>query len=114
MTFEINGLRWYIVELDYEAYEEKHKKLCEEQYDNNESFTFGCCNFASHEIFLNKYVCREELKKTLIHELVHCWLWSYGARYSIYYEDALCDTVAASYDFIHKIVDKWSEREMKQ
>lgn len=109
MDFILNNISWSIIELENKRFLELRKELGEEQNCPVEpnSFVYGFCDYASHRIFLNSYQCISEKKRTLIHELVHCWLWSHGASYTSYCEDALCDTVSSSHEFIHEIVSKY-------
>lgn len=107
MQFKINNKTWEIKELDNKAFIELIEKLKEEQSLQYEGLVLGFCDYASHSIYLNNYQCEEEKKATLTHELIHCWLWSHGASYMSYSEDAVCDTVSASYDFIHKIINDY-------
>lgn len=109
MKFEINKCVWKIVELEKDNFYKTRKKIIEEEEEAiaDEKYIFGFCCYSNHKIYLNKNQCNDEKKRTLIHELIHCWLWSYGASYTSYGEEALCDTVASSYGFIHEIVEKY-------
>lgn len=109
MKFKINNNSWLIRELCNIDFQEIRKKLGGEQNVPVEegAFVFGFCDYASHTIYLNDYQCEEEKKMTLIHELIHCWLWSHGASYTSYCEDALCDTVSSSHEFINKTIKEY-------
>lgn len=108
MKFKINNLDWEIIKLDNCAFHELRRELGKQQNEQlrEDMFCYGFTNPVEQKIYLNTILCEQQLRQTLIHELIHCWLWSYGASYTSYSEDALCDTVSASYDFIHKIIDE--------
>lgn len=112
MKFTINNSEWEIIELNKEEFLKTKKKLDEEMIEKSEenSFVLGFCDNVHHKIYLNKYICKDELKRTLIHELGHCWLWSYGASYNGYSEDALCDTLSSSFEFISDILKKYFDK----
>lgn len=109
MKFKINNKQWEIIELEREYFYETRKSLAEEDRNvfQEHGTIFGTTDLAYHKIYLNKGQTQDELKSTLIHELTHTWLWSNGASYTSYEEEALCDTVSASYDTIHKIVEDY-------
>lgn len=106
MKFIINNTNWEIIELDNVTFHETRVKKFKEQREKvkETEFILGFCDFSQHQIYLNKYLCKEEKRRTLIHELVHCFLWVNGASYTSYVEDAVCDTVAAIFDFVDCIL----------
>ena len=99
MKLKINNKEWEIIELENDEFHKTRDSYNSEEHSqiNDDNFIFGFCLYSHHKIYLNKNQCYEELKSTLIHELIHAWLWSCGASYIEYTEDSLCDTVAASY-----------------
>jgi Zn-dependent peptidase ImmA (M78 family) len=111
MKFKINNKAWEIIEIDNDKFYETREIYLKQEHSEvrDENFVFGFCLYSHHKIYLNKNQCKEELKATLIHELIHAWLWSHGASYSSYCEDALCDTVSATNEFINKIVKDYFE-----
>lgn len=109
MKFEINNSKWEIIQLENKKFYDIRRKLKEqeEQAIEDENFVFGFTCYSNHKIYLNKNQCNEELKRTLIHELTHCWLWSYGASYSSYSEEAVCETLSASYMFMNETIKNY-------
>lgn len=110
--FEINNLNWKIIKLPNEELQELRKKIGEEQNTkyNEDSWYYGFCDCAHHTIYISDYVCLEEQRRTLIHELTHAWLWSHGASYAQYCEDAVCDIVASIYCFVNQMLTKYYMR----
>lgn len=113
MRFIINDMEWEIKGLYFDDFynQRKNSQLKDRTEFDEHGMIFGYTELAQHKIYLNLEQCHDELIKTLIHELGHCWLWSYGASYTSYSEDALCDTISASFDFINEIVDRWKRKE---
>ena len=107
--FEINNLKWKIIKIPNEELQNLRRKIGEEQnakYDE-ESWYYGFCDCAHQIIYINEYLCIEQQLRALIHELTHAWLWSNGASYTQYCEDAVCDIVASIYCFISQIFTKY-------
>lgn len=114
MRFKLNNHTWEIIELNNDIFHETRRKdgIMQNEKLNDTFFSYGYTNPLNQKIYLNSIQCEEQLKFTLMHELCHCWLWTMGSSYESYTEDALCDTVAASYNFIHKIIDKYFENKI--
>ena len=102
MEFEINGKKWKILEKSQE-------ELCEafnEEITNDKYF--GMTIPEKQEIYLWKEVVIEQKKKTLYHELMHCYLYSYISFNNINFSiDDFCDISANSHDIIHRIVEEY-------
>ena len=109
MEFYANGLKWEIIKEDNDRFHEIRREKGREQNEQikDDLFCYGFTNPVEQKIYLNGILCEQQLRQTLIHELVHCWLWSIGASYTTYCEDAVCDTVSASYEFIHRVVEEY-------
>ena len=107
--FEINNLKWKIVKIPNEELQNLRRKIGEEQNIkyNEDSWYYGFCDCAHHTIYISDYICYEEQQRTLIHELTHAWLWSHGASYTQYCEDAVCDIVASIYCFVSQVFTKY-------
>lgn len=116
MKFEINKNIWQIITLEPSEFYKERKRMAEEDRNvfQKNGAILGTTDVAFHIIYLNKQQHKDELRKTLIHELGHCWLWSNGASYTEYCEDALCDTISSSYYFIHDIVEKYFDTIKKE
>ena len=101
MKFKINNSEWEIKEISN----------CEmntiTSSDLKETFTHGTTEYSSNTIYLNKDTPVK--RKTLIHELTHCFMYEYGHNQwdrTFTYED-ICEISASSHDIIHKIVEDY-------
>lgn len=104
MEFIINNDKWIIEEKS----KDELKKIYEEDIEEKAYFVFGVTNKAQHIIYINKDMCEEQKRKTLKHELTHCYIWEYGL-YNVtdVNEETICDLVASSNDFINDITNKY-------
>src|SRR5574344_828683 len=101
MKFKINDDEWTINEIS----NAEMNSICES--DNKETFTHGYTQYSDLTISINKD--SHSKRKTLIHELTHCWLYEYGHNQwskEFNYED-VCEIVSASNNFINKIVEDY-------
>lgn len=108
MMFEINGCSWYIQELSQEEIKEEMKKRSERELEDEpvkNGRYFGTTYHDSQIIFLDKELPEDRKKKTLLHELTHCYIGSYVTHIEkSYCEEDICDIVANSHDIIDKII----------
>lgn len=90
--FTLNGDDWTI-------------KLVE-QIDGNAEI-FGQTDYKTQTISVVSTLHSSQQVKTLIHELMHCWLWEHGHRQcdsnAFHYEE-ICDIVGASHNWIESII----------
>lgn len=94
----------------------------EELYKINEArgkedrnyFPYGITLHYERKIYINSEVCHKEKVKTLIHELMHAWMYLTANAYQEdYNEEHICEMVSASNQIINDIVhDYFSEKEM--
>lgn len=114
MKFRINGTNWEIKEATQEQLKtiknsragngekEDIKSLTERYYGI--TFTDLCI------IYLDQDLPQERKRKTLLHELAHCYIVSYITHEEKNYnEEMVADIVANSHDIIKDIVDKYFE-----
>lgn len=114
MKFRINGTSWEIKEATQEQLKtiknsragngekEDIKSLTERYYGI--TFTDLCI------IYLDQDLPQERKRKTLLHELAHCYIVSYITHEEKNYdEEMVADIVANSHDIIKDIVDKYFE-----
>ena len=106
MKFEMNDRIWIIKEVEQSTFWEDDGKL--EEMTEDEYF-FGRTKFNKQEIWLNKEMSEEQKRKTLFHELMHCYRGSYltFATLDNQNEELWCDVSANSHDIIHKIVEDY-------
>ena len=107
LKIKILGQVWAIFEEPSYVVQDRYKALCTEQnipWDEN-SYILGFTDKTRREIYLNGQPCLEEKRKTLKHELTHCFLWVTGGNYNEYSEEAVCDIVAACSEFIEDTIE---------
>lgn len=104
MEFEIKNEKWTIKELNLEEmYKENH-----EEFVDDGSYIFGLTCPAQKKIYLYKELDEFQKRKTLMHELMHCYLFTYVSFNPIEFSiDDFCDISANSHDIIHKIVNDY-------
>lgn len=110
MKFLMNDREWTIKEVEQEEFwkdEGEEEKIGSKEYHTN--YHFGRCIFSTREIWLWKDVSEEQKRKTLYHELMHCYRGMYIGFYDIdgQDEDMWCEISANSHDIIHKIVEDY-------
>ena len=105
MKFVINNRQWEIKEVSKEWLLEEYKKEYADAV-----YCFGLTRYSKQIIYLNEEMCPDVKRQTLLHELMHCYLWSYIHVFSEMSEEAVCDISANSHDIIHEIVDNYFNR----
>lgn len=102
MTFKMNNRTWKIAKKPSEWMLEELKKESPES-----TYCFGMTKYAQQTIYINEEPCLEVQRQTLLHELVHCYLWSYAYNFSQISEEGMCDIYANSHYVIHDIVERY-------
>ena len=63
--------------------------------DNMKEDLFGQTNYETLTIYLRKQVCDQSLDRTLIHEIIHAYCYSYGLLFfENYNAEQLCEFIA--------------------
>ena len=106
----MNGCNWYIEEVSQKQIREeltaRYEKGLEAEPENG--VYFGITYHDLNCIILDKDLPEDRKKKTLYHELTHCYIGSYITQSDkIYNEEDICDIVANSHDMIDKIVKEY-------
>lgn len=105
MKFVMNNVEFTIKEVEQE---EMKKWLGDEQ----DGYYYGQTHFMTQEVWIDKILSKEKKKKTLIHELTHCYIREYLTSRDISPdEEVLCDISANSHDIIHKIVEDYFRKQ---
>lgn len=103
--FDMNGVKWMIKEVEQKTFwEDDHQ-----EFKDNGTYYFGRCKVDTLEIWLWKDIASiEQKKKTLYHELMHAYIYSYISFNDVQYDiDTFCDISANSHNLIHNIVDNY-------
>ena len=107
MKFELNGLTWTI--------KEKGDLTHKDAKDDAEYAVLGLTMGDTQEIWLLESLPEDAKKRTLLHELVHCYRYSFlcGAVFDNQSEEVWCDLIANSHDVLHEITEKYFCRRNK-
>lgn len=109
MYFKINGHEWIILEVSKEHIE----KIYEEKMQDKALYVYGLTKFDNHKIYINSELCHDMKRKTLMHELMHCYIEEYiSLSLEEYDEETMCNISANSHDIIHEIVDTYFNKEI--
>lgn len=97
MDLKINNTTWRIEEVS------------EAEMDNEmrNDYTLGVTIYREQKIMLLSN--QPNMKKTLIHELLHVWLYENGhnAQERQFNHEDVCEIMASCYDFINEIVNSY-------
>lgn len=101
MKFKMNNRTWEIKEIEQKDFFEDGQV--------GEGFFYGKCVIYKQEIWLDNKLNQELKRKTLLHELMHCYLASFITFDFLNNtsEEIWCDMVANSHDMINEIVNKY-------
>ena len=95
MEIKINADTWKI-----EALDGKDKKL----NPDSEVFNLGLTEYCTNTISIRKGMTASVTRSTVIHELVHAFIFSYG--YHVEEEEPMCDFFGSQGDSIMELADK--------
>lgn len=114
MKFRINGTNWEIKEATQEQLKTiKNSRAGNGEKEDIKSLTeryYGITFTDLCMIYLDQDLPQERKRKTLLHELAHCYIVSYITHEEKNYnEEMVADIVANSHDIIKDIVDKYFE-----
>lgn len=111
MTFEMNNRKWEIIEKSQKEMKQSVKEHGDAPDDGR---YFGLTYMDDQKIFIDKDICQEQKKQTLMHELMHCYIQCYVSNtISNFDEEMVCNISSNSHDIIHKIVEDYF-KEVKQ
>lgn len=108
MKFKINDREWEIKEIPQDMFEPTSDPA-------EQGVCYGLCAYNEQIIYLWKDLHKEQKRRTLMHELLHCYIGCYISFEDIgnYPEDVMCNICANSHDIIHKIVEDYFKEENK-
>ena len=95
MEIKINANTWKV-----EALDGKDKKL----NPDSEVFNLGLTEYCTNTISIRKGMTASVTRSTVIHELVHAFIFSYG--YHVKGEEPMCDFFGSQGDSIMELADK--------
>lgn len=112
MKFKMNNVEYTIKEVSQQEYKELRIKEDEEDgveiSDVKNGIYQGSTYYTKGIIYIDKNLPHEIKRKTLIHELTHCYIREYITHEEKNYsEEMVADISANSHDIIHKIVEDY-------
>lgn len=112
MKFVMNGLEWKILEIAQEDIKLLQNKRAgngekeDEKELKNRYYGISYCDDCI--VYLDKDLPEQRKRKTLLHELAHCYIADYITHCEKSYdEEMVADIVANSHDIIKAIADKY-------
>lgn len=100
MIIKINNLNWTVFFVP-----RKHEKL-----ELEDTQCMGVTYFSDLQIYIDESLSDELIRQTVIHELIHAFLFSYGVHIECSYdkdvEEAFCDFCGAYFDKVQKVANK--------
>ena len=102
MKFEMNGRTFTI---KHASENELWGEIGEQ--NKKDSNYFGRFRPYDQEILLSDELSKEQERYTLIHELTHCYIWTYMSKFDSLEEEDICNIHMNSHDIIHKIVENY-------
>lgn len=107
MKFKMNNHEWEIIEIPREEIKEIYEKETKEET----LMVYGLTSYHNHKIYINAELCFDMKKKTIMHELMHCYIEEYvSLELENYQEETLCNVSANSHDIIHAIVEEYFKK----
>lgn len=111
MKFKINNVEWEILEtsqLEIKKMQNKRFANNEENIEDTAHRYYGVTYNDDCKIYLDKDIKQDRKRKTLLHELTHCYISSYITHQDKNYdEETVSDIVSNSFDIILEIVSKY-------
>jgi Zn-dependent peptidase ImmA (M78 family) len=111
MKFKINNVEWEIKEISQKEIKQiQNKKFAnnEENIEDTAHRYYGITYNDDCIIYLDKDIKQDRKRKTLYHELTHCYISSYITHQDKNYdEEMVADIVSNSYDIITEISNKY-------
>ena len=107
MKFFMNGHEWELLEVS----KERIKEIYEKEMNEEALMVYGLTKYDNHKIYINEELCFDMKRKTIMHELMHCYKEEYiSLELDEISEETLCNISANSHDIIHRIVADYFDR----
>lgn len=111
MKFKINNVEWEIKEISQKEIKQlQNKKFAnnEENIEDTAHRYYGITYNDDCIIYLDKDIKQDRKRRTLLHELTHCYISNYITHQDKNYdEEMVADIVSNSYDIITEISNKY-------
>ena len=112
MKFKMNDVEFEIIEMEQLEYknlrvEEDGKDGCKVS-DTELGVYLGATHHKTCKIYLDKNQPEDRKRRTLLHELMHCYIYEYIGHSEMQFSDEdIADICANSHDIIHKITEDY-------
>lgn len=112
MKIELNGVEYEIKEVSQNEYKELRLKEDEDtgcnSSDTKNGIFFGASHHYTCKIYLDATLPKDRKRKTLLHELTHCYIAEYITHEDVTFDgEMVADIVANSFDIINNIIKKY-------
>lgn len=97
MKFTVNCLKWVIEYVNADSI----------VMNNSNGLFLGLTEYDSQHISIRSGLSKEMTRQTVVHELCHCFLFSYGITCDWYDEEQVCNFFGSHADVIISIADKF-------
>ena len=97
MKFTVNGLKWVIEYVNADS----------TSMNNSNGLFLGLTEYDSQHISIRTGLSEGLTRQTVIHELCHCFLFSFGMTCDWYDEEQMCNFFGSHADMIIGIADKF-------
>lgn len=115
MIIEINNISWEIEELTQEQIKIIQNERNAKEDENIKSISdryLGITYTDINKIYIDKNLPEDRKRKTLLHELTHCYIESFITHTEKQYtEEEVADIVANSFYIIKDIIEKYFKKE---
>lgn len=102
--FGMNSHRWYVEEIPREEIKKIYSYITG---DKDIETVYGLTNFEQKRIYLNKELCQDKKRQTLMHELMHAYIDEFVSQEIDFNEETLCNISANAHDIIERIVQDY-------
>lgn len=94
--FEINGIYWNVIYVDPDN---------DNLRRSDGSITLGVTDLDTKTVYINNRLRGALLRKVMLHEICHCFIFSTGIYFDLVTEEIVCDFVATWSKDMFDIVD---------
>ena len=98
MKTGVNGLEWNIEYADDRVLDSE-----------GDGVVLGVTKFLEQKIYIRRGMSKELTRRTVIHELCHCFLFSLGFSMDCYTEETMCDLFGNYADHIVGLADDFEK-----
>lgn len=114
LKFYINNLEWTLLFRE----ETVVKTVYNELANSSSKYVFGFTDFPTLRIFVDKDLSSDILRRTLMHELIHAHLFSFGLDFEDYTEEDICNIMSSAMDTLiqiaNELMEEWKDGDKRR